>query len=94
MAIIFEGLTECHICKQVLQAGDEITAFPAFLKNTHPLWEYSDAAMHTRCYEACPDKPEMDRLYARFREIWDSRPLGATWEEIEEWGRTAFLEFG
>jgi hypothetical protein len=93
MAIILRGLTTCRICNEVLQLGDEITAFPAFLKNTHSLWEYSDAAMHKRCYVACPDKPEMDRLYARFREIWDSRPLNATWKEVEEWGKTALSEF-
>ena len=95
MALILIGITECLICGRVLSSEDEIEAFPAFLKKTHPLWRYSDSAMHRQCYEASPDKEELDRLLKEFQQIWDSRPRTlTTMEEIEEWGKNAFQDFG
>jgi len=51
--------------------------------------------MHRQCYEASPDKEELDRLLKEFQQIWDSRPRTlTTMEEIEEWGKNAFQDFG
>jgi hypothetical protein len=95
MAIIIDGITECLICGKPLFAEEDIQAFPAFLKRKHPLNRYSDSAMHRQCYDACPDKEELDRLLKRFEEIWESRPRDLkTKEEIDEWGKAAFKDFG
>lgn len=94
MALVFKGQSECLICGKVIEPSDDMAAFPAFLGKTHPLHQYSDAAMHQRCFDSSPDKEEVERLYSKFRTIWASRPkhLKAK-EEIEAWGRAALAEF-
>lgn len=56
MAVIVRGTTQCRLCRQVIAEGDDVMAFSAFVPNTKdPLWRFSDAAMHRRCFEADPD---------------------------------------
>lgn len=94
MALLFPGKTECLICGKVIEESDEYVMFPAFLKPGHRLYTYSDGAFHKRCFDASPDKAEVERLYSRFRQIWADRPRNLTTsEEIEKWGQSAFKEF-
>ena len=94
MAIVLSGKSTCLICGKVLELEDEIKGFPAFLKRTHRLYRYSDSAMHRSCYDACPDNKELDRLFFKYRQIWDNRPRHLqTKEEIDAWGKAAFADF-
>jgi hypothetical protein len=92
MALFLEKKSECQICGRLIETSDELKMFPAFLGTSHPLHRYSDGLFH-RCFEASPDREEVERLFARFRHIWDHRPSNMTMEEVEVWGRSAFAEF-
>jgi len=63
VAIIIRGKTSCSLCSRVLAAGEDIVGFSAFLEREHPLWQYSDSAMHRSCYEAWPEHDTFGRLY-------------------------------
>jgi hypothetical protein len=94
MGLLLKGQTECLICGRIIERTDEAVTFPAFLKKTHRLHRYSDGNFHQRCLNATADKEELERLYSRYREIWDTRPRNLkTAEEIEAWGKSAFTEF-
>lgn len=94
MAIYIEGKSECLICGKVIEVTDDVSAFPAFLKNTHRLGLFSDGVFHRACFEASPDREEVKRLSSRFRQIWAIRPRDLkTVEEMEAWGRSAFADF-
>jgi hypothetical protein len=94
MALIFPGKTQCPLCGNSLQQGDDIVSFPAFLPAGHALAIFSDAGFHRSCYENDSRHEEVSRLYQRYRAIWDSRPKDLTrLEEMEAWGREAFKNF-
>jgi hypothetical protein len=94
MVIVLVGKTTCAICGRVIEEDQATVMFPAFLKPTHHLNRYSDSVMHSWCFDACPDKPEVERIYAKFRAIWDGRPRNLkTVEEMEAWGKAAFADF-
>ncbi len=94
MALIVRGKTTCGICKKVLQEYEDVVSFPAFLPSAHDLSSFSDAAFHAVCLKGHPRGGDVERLYARYREIWDSRPTDLkTLEEVEAWGREAFKNF-
>jgi hypothetical protein len=61
MALRFRG-QRCPLCKEVLQSGDERVSFPHFLGPESDLWEYSDATMHTACFDRWPDRERFLRL--------------------------------
>jgi hypothetical protein len=51
MALLFEGKTWCALCGEVVQAGDEVVATSHFIADHgDPLWKYSDASFHKRCF--------------------------------------------
>ncbi len=55
MALLDYGETECPICGQVLQSGQRIVATSHFIGDeTDPLWPFSDAAMHYKCFQTWP----------------------------------------
>jgi hypothetical protein len=93
MALLLSGKSECQICGRVIGISDDAAMFPAFLPPSHSLHRYSDGVFHRNCFEASPDREEVERLFARFRYIWDHRPSNMTMEEVEAWGRSAFAEF-
>lgn len=93
MALLLGKKSECQICGQLIETSDELKMFPAFLGASHPLHRYSDGVFHRQCFAASPDRDEVERLFARFRYIWDHRPSNMTMEEVEAWGRSAFAEF-
>jgi hypothetical protein len=95
MAIFISGKSTCRICGQVLLQDQEKVGFTHFLPKSHKWWEYSDGVFHRACFESWPDHEEFNKLYKRFREIWDSRPKDLTsMEEKDKWMREAFKEFG
>ena len=94
MALIFSGHTICPICGEVILHNQAVVGFPAFLKKTHPLAAYSDAAFHKECFDKSPDRDAVLKLFDRNEEIWRNRPRGLTTQkEIDEWGKSAFAEF-
>ena len=95
MALVIRGETLCRLCGTTIEDGQSIIGFPAFLKPGHSLASYSDSAFHEECFVGSPDSDAVNRLYERYRQIWDSRPRDLkSVEEIEAWGKAAFREFG
>ena len=94
MALITRGKTICPICGKVIQADEMVVAFPAFMKKSHPLSKYSDAAFHKECFDKSRDAQEVTRLFKRYNEIWESRPKNLkNRKDIDAWGKSAFAEF-
>jgi hypothetical protein len=51
MALICIGVTKCALCDGVLKVDDAIVATSHFIvDHQHPLWRFSDAAMHKACF--------------------------------------------
>jgi hypothetical protein len=93
MALVFPGKSKWEICDQVIHE-DDAQLFPAFLGPAHPLHRFSDGVFHHACFDASPDRDEVNRLFTRFRELWDSLPRNLkTAEEIDAWGKDKFTEF-
>ncbi|MBN8738536.1 MAG: hypothetical protein J0H86_03440 [Xanthomonadaceae bacterium] len=64
MAIVILGNTGCSLCAEVLVAGQRIVASPHFIQNqSHPLWRYSDSAMHEDCFRQWPHREEFIAEY-------------------------------
>lgn len=71
VAIVVRGKTGCSVCGQIISGTDEIVMFPHFIwDEAHPLWRFSDSAMHQQCFTDW-DKAE------QFRAIYNKR-----WPEI------------
>ena len=95
MALLISGKTRRPICGEVIASESETASFPAFLRPTHPLFKYSDAVFHATCFAHSPDRDTVERLYQRYRVIWENRPKDIpSVAEIEAWGKKAFDEFG
>jgi hypothetical protein len=65
MALIFDG-TKCAICGREI----DIHRKESFVATTHfisdssdPLWRFSDAVMHYKCFQAWPHRDEFVRKY-------------------------------
>jgi hypothetical protein len=94
MGFIFWGKTRCPLCKVILAEDDETIGFTAFIPNTHALARFSDCVMHRNCFEIDPQSKLVVYHYARYKKIFDSRPLGLkTMAEIDAWGINAFKGF-
>lgn len=53
MALIFYGTSICPLCNKILQQGEDITGFAAFMPNAADLlYVFNDAGMHTACVKA------------------------------------------
>jgi len=51
MALILRGKTSCALCNVVIKDNDEVVATSHFIADTEdPLWRFSDAAMHKKCF--------------------------------------------
>lgn len=94
MALLIRGKTICPLCGKVILTNQAVVSFPAFLKKTHTLAMYSDAAFHQECFDNSPDGSGVIKLFERYRQIWENRPQELkTQKEIDEWGRSAFADF-
>lgn len=70
MALIIRGKSTCALCGEVLEDGDDLFATTAFIENRdHPLWRFSDAAMHHACFLGWSDREvfvgEFNSFYRR-----------------------------
>ena len=87
------GKTTCPLCGKTIEDGQVVAAFPAFLPSGHPLAIFSDGVFHKACLHEDARSEAVERLYRRYREIWDSRPKDLkTVEDVEAWGREAFKD--
>lgn len=94
MAIILRGKTTCPLCGKTIAADDAVRGFPAFLKSTHRLGKFSDAAFHETCLAASSDAAEVQVLFEKWQAIWDNRPLDLkSVAEMDAWGKSALAEF-
>ena len=92
MPIVEWGKTACGVCGKPVFREDASVSTPAFLRQTHPFWRYSDALFHRTCFEDSPDRVELERLLARYQEVRSQAPK--TLEAYEVWAKHAMKEFG
>jgi len=93
MALLIPGKTVCSLCGKPIHVSSEATAFPAFLRSGHPLGRFSDAAFHTTCFANCAERQQVEAVFAKYQEIWKSRPPNLkSLAEIEAWGEEAFRD--
>jgi len=72
MAIVILGKTGCSLCGTILSGTDEIVMFPHFIGDeAHPLWRFSDSAMHRSCFAGWSHAEEFRSAY---NEIWLTKP--------------------
>lgn len=65
MAIVIRGKTDCSICDCLIDADGDMVAFPHFIQDpAHPLWHFSDSAMHRACFQNWPSADEFRREFA------------------------------
>jgi hypothetical protein len=94
MAILLRGKTSCPLCGEIIGQDDEVRGFPAFLKPTHRLGKFSDAAFHVRCLIGSDEAADAQSLYEKWLAIWDKRPTDLkSVAEMDAWGKAAFAEF-
>ena len=72
--MIIEGKSLCLLCKQVLNKGDKIGGYPAFLPYDHKYGRFSDTAFHKECLAADPDHIAVEDMYIAYKMIRDSAP--------------------
>ena len=66
MALLLRGKTECPLCYGVIGKDDEVVGTTHFIADqTDPLWQYSDAAFHKKCFDAWERR---DEFLARYEE--------------------------
>jgi hypothetical protein len=73
MALIILGATRCALCELVFGEGDDIVATSHFIADkTDPLWKYSDAGIHRRCFLAWGSRATfVEKFNATWgQEIW------------------------
>lgn len=74
MAIILIGRSRCPLCDEILDSGQETVATTAFIEDVnHPLWRYSDAAMHAKCFLGWSQR---EAFIDGFNEFWRRRHRG------------------
>jgi hypothetical protein len=64
MAILILGKSRCALCNQVLASAEgTVTTSPFIADRAHPLFRYSDAAMHKLCFLEWPSRHDFVRLF-------------------------------
>jgi hypothetical protein len=64
MAIVVRGLTKCPLCAEVIAAEQPIVSTSHFIESpAHPLWQFSDAAMHYDCFQTWAMRDEFVAEY-------------------------------
>lgn len=93
MAIFIPNQTTCVLCGGIISSRGEAVSFPAFIPPGHELSDFSDSAFHRDCFASWEHRDELQYLYDRYREIWETRPGNRkSLEDIEVWGKGAFEE--
>jgi hypothetical protein len=73
MALVIHGVTTCPLCGSALNTGDDLFGTTHFIGDeADPLWKYSDAAMHQRCFLAWEHRPAFVAKYNATvgQEVW------------------------
>jgi hypothetical protein len=82
------------LCNQILEEGEPLTAFPAFLPADHRFGKFSDAAFHTGCFDKDPDASAVEDMRYVWKKIMDGRPKDLkTIEEMDAWAKEAFQDW-
>jgi hypothetical protein len=91
MALIFRGQTECSICNEVLNEGEDIVMTSHFIADSaDPLWRFSDSGMHRNCFLEWAHKQEFIK---RFNDIEGSITWGnGTYHHMEDNGSISVLK--
>jgi hypothetical protein len=67
MALLLRGKTECPLCREAIGKDDEVVGTTHFIADqTDPLWQFSDAAFHKKCFDAWEHR---DEFLARYEEV-------------------------
>jgi hypothetical protein len=67
MALLLRGKTECALCGEVIGVSDEVFGTPHFIgDSTDPLFRFSDAALHRRCFETWQHHDEFLARYEKW----------------------------
>lgn len=94
MALIILGKSTCPLCNQILEKGEPLKAFPAFLPSDHRFGKFSDAAFHVACFDKDPDAGAVEDMHYVYNKIMDGRPKDLkTIEEIDAWTKEAFQDW-
>jgi len=84
------GKSKCASCGEILGEASKAKAFPAFIPPGHELSEYSDSVFHSSCFESWEQHEKITSLFEEYQRVWESRPKGIPFDEIEKWGKEAF----
>lgn len=61
----------CAACGQPISADDEVAGTPHFTADpADPLYRYTDSPFHRACYNALPERAEIEERVAELREEW------------------------
>jgi hypothetical protein len=94
MVLFFPGSSRCALCFKVIEKGELIEGFPAFLNSAHKYGKFSDAVMHQSCYQNHSDHDAVADMYTAYCMIQDARPKELkTLGEIEAWNQEAFKDW-
>jgi hypothetical protein len=64
MALVDFGHSTCPLCGVILRPEDDLIATSHFIEfESDPLWRYSDAAMHRRCFLTWELRPQFVARY-------------------------------
>ena len=85
MTMIVPGRTKCPLCGRVMEKGEPLTGFPAFLPQGHDLAAFSDSILHQACVEAYPRGRRALALRDRFEKVLRSVPRKMSRIEGEAW---------
>jgi hypothetical protein len=67
MALFIAGKSECELCGQVIAKGEDVVGTPHFIPDpSDPLWRFSDAPLHKKCFDAWEHR---DEFLARYESV-------------------------
>jgi hypothetical protein len=74
MALVMYGLSKCPLCSGAVDEGQALVSTTHFIESPdHPLWQYSDAAMHYGCFQTWEHRA---LFVAEYNRLFGSRVWG------------------
>ena len=90
MAIIILGLTECSICNNILNKGDDIVSNSHFISDQDDsLWRFSDSGMHKSCFINWEYRLDFIKKYNDI--VGNTTAGNGTYRRMEEDGQISVL---
>jgi hypothetical protein len=83
VALNFSGKSAYSVCGGVLGEGDDVVLHPHLLPAGHPLWRFSDSAMHRGCYEGWEHHRYFETVIRKHRDLLRARPALPTVQEMQ-----------